>query len=61
MTKRLPGNQQIVIADRPADGFHLRAKFTRNAGVFFIKWKVTDRPGKKTSKDLSVNLAAVTF
>ena len=57
MAQRLPRNQQIVLANRPANGLHLRPKFPGKSCVFFVEHKLVDRSGKKAGEEFERSLA----
>ena len=54
MAKRLPGDQQVVLADGSADRFEFGAEFASESRILLIKTKEMDRPGKKASQETSV-------
>ena len=58
VAQRLTRNQQVVLANRPANGFHLRTKSPGKSGIFFVECKLMDRSGKKAGEELSVHFAA---
>src|ERR1700719_381855 len=58
VTKRLAPDQQVVFANRPANGFHLRTQLACNSCVLFVEGEMVDRTGKKASKEASVRVAA---
>jgi hypothetical protein len=61
VAERLTCNQQIVFANRPANGFHLRTKFAGKSCVFVVECKLVDRAGKKFCDVPSIILNPSTF
>ncbi len=43
MTERLPGDQQIILADGPSDGLHLCADLPGKVSVFIVECEVLHR------------------
>lgn len=61
MTKGLPGDQQVVLANGSTDRFEFGAEFASELRVLFIKTKEVHRPRKKASQETGVQLTTRTL